>query len=136
MNNIDNKIIYIVLSQGRKFEAAFSKEEFADNFIELYSDESLSKEFWILNGFRQYKPPVGKDVYFVKTNKDGSNIETEIKPRDFYNVILIGHISFDNFENMITNIWAKDESEAECRADFIRKSIILKNQWGIEHDYK
>lgn len=127
-------IYIVVLQEDRKFAAAFSKEEFADNFIELYSDEDLRKEFWSLDGFRHYKPPVGKDVYFVKTNKDGSNIVSEIRPKDFYNIMLIGHVSFDNFENMITNVWASDSSEAQKLVDFIRQDTILKNKWGIEYD--
>lgn len=133
---MNNRIIYVIVSPERKFIDAFSNEEAADTFIELYSHEELRKEFYVLDGSTNYKPPVGKNVYFVKTNKDGSDKKAEIRPSTFFNVLLIGHISFDNFENMITNVWAKDEVEAKKLVDFIRTSIILKDQWGLEHDYK
>lgn len=133
MENIKRDMIYVICKDD-KFVGAFSEEYLADMFMELYSDEDLKKDFYILNSSSNYKAPVNKNVFFVKINKDGSEIEVDIKPRDFYNIMLIGHVSYDNLDNMIINVWAKDETEAIQIVDMIRSKAIIHETWGKEHD--
>jgi len=133
MSSMDNNDVYII-TQERKFIAVFSKEEIADEFMDLYSDENFRKDLWTLNGFRSYKPPIGKDVYCVKISKDGSQIESDVKPRNYYNIMLIGHISFDPYEHMIINMWAKDFSDAEEYVKCLRSLVLTANEWGVERE--
>ena len=131
MNEDNLEIVYLVISPDREPVAIFSKEEFSDDFIELYADEGFGKEVMLLDAARRYKPPKGKDVYRVKTNRLGTEVESKKVQRTFFNISVIGIVSYDADGYMNVNMWANDHVEAKHMTNGLRSEAINNNRWGL-----
>lgn len=125
-------MIHLVTTEDREPIAAFSKENYADEFINLYSGETFKKEELFVDAARRYSVSNDMGLYIIHISKDGEPTIDKVE-RTFYNVSCIGMISFST-DIMITNIWAKDIDNATNIAKEIRNDVIEKGKWSLDHE--
>lgn len=124
--------VYLVTGIDREPVAAFSEEEYADEFIDLYSDETFHKEVLFVDAARRYRVPVDMNLYRVRTDKIG-NCQVELIQRTFYNISCIDMISFDTNGCMVTHVWANSLTSAKYICKAIMEEVIKDEKWMIDH---